>query len=189
MNRFKIIALITFAFLFSSQVAVFAQSYPYKKSEKHQKEYYKSQKEKRKYEEKKRKERRKYVEKQQKERMKYQKKMNKLSGKIYSNSKYNTRNRIPSWANAHRYTAKRHVYFRDYNVFYDARREGYVYLHKKKWRFSKNVPSYLRSVNLSRARMQVLNDVAYNSRPEQYYSRYAKRYPRDARVQFSLRLF
>lgn len=189
MKRFKIIALITFTFLFSSQVAVFAQGNPYKKAQKHQKEYYKNQKEKRKYEEKRQKERRKYLEKQRKERIKYQKKVNKLPGRVYSNSPYNNKIILPSWANAQRYTAKKHVYFRDYNVFYDARRQGYVYLHKNKWRFSKGVPSYLRGVNLNRARIQVLNDVAYTSRPEQYHSRYEKRYPRDSRIQFNLSLF
>ena len=189
MNRFKIIALITFAFLLSSQVAVFAQGYRYKKSEKHQKEYYKNQKERRKYEEKRQKERRKYLEKQRKERIKYQKKINKLPGRVYPNSTYNNRIILPSWAKAHRYTAKRHVYFRDYNVFYDARRQGYVYLHKNKWRFSKAVPSYLIGVDLNRARIQVLNDLAYTSRPELYHSRYAKRYPRDMRIQFNLSLF
>lgn len=189
MKRFKIIALITFAFLLSSQVAVFAQSNPYKKSEKYQKEYNKNQKEKRKYQEKQQKERRKYLEKQQKERGKYQQKVNKSYGKVYANSKRSNGKKLPSWANAHRYNAKKHVYFRDYDLFYDAKRQGYVYNRKNKWVFSRHIPSYLRGVDLNRARMQVLNDLAYDSRPEQYYGRYTKRYPRNQRIQFGINLF
>lgn len=189
MKRFKIIALFTFAFLLSNQLAVFAQSYPNKKSVKYKKEYYKNQKEKRKYQEKTQNEHRKYVEKQQKERRKYHQKVNKSYGNVYSNSKYNNRKKLPSWANAHRYNAKKHVYFRDYDLFYDARRRGYVYNRKNKWIFSRNIPSYLRGVDLNRARVQVLNDLAYDSRPEQYYGRYTKRYPRDSRIHFNINLF
>ncbi len=186
MKRFKIIALFTLAFLLFNQVVVVAQNYPYKKS---QKENYKNQKEEKKYQDKKQKERLKYLEKQDKNRKKHHENINKSYGKKYSNHAYTNKGKLPNWAKAHRYTAKKHVYFRDYDLFYDARRQGYVYTHKNKWAFSKNIPSHLRKVDLNRARIQVLNDIPYTSRPEEHYGRYTKRYPRNPRIQFGINLF
>lgn len=95
----------------------------------------------------------------------------------------------PSWAPAHGYRAKHHVYFRDYQTFYDPHRGGYVYRSNNGWRFSRNVPSFMVGVDLGRARVQLLTDLPLNRQPERYYARYAKRYPRDSKVRVNINLF
>src|SRR5690606_37250950 len=80
----------------------------------------------------------------------------------YSYSKHKRRNGPPSWARAHGYRAKHHVYFRDYYTFYDPYRGGYVYRHNNRWLFSSSVPSFLIGVNLNNARVQVMRDIPLN---------------------------
>src|SRR5690606_38699247 len=100
--------------------------------------------------------------------------------------KYVKRNGPPSWAPAHGYRAKHHVYFRDYYTFYDPYRAGYVYRTNNGWRFSRNIPSFMVGVDLGRDRIQLLTDLPLNRHPEQYYDRYAKRYPRDSRIDINI---
>lgn len=132
----------------------------------------------------------KHHEKARKEYYKKQEKRHKHAQKHYGNhpsySKVKWRNGPPSWAPAHGYRAKSHVYFRDYYTFYDPYRGGYVYRHKNKWLFSRSVPTFLIGVNLNSARVQLLTDIPLNHRPEQYYGRYSSRYPRDPRINVNI---
>lgn len=98
------------------------------------------------------------------------------------------RNQMPFWASAHRYRGGHAVYFRDYNAFYDPYRGGYIYWHKNTWRFSRKVPRYMSNYDLNRARVHVIKDVPYGSRPELHYGKYAKRYPRNNRIQINIGL-
>lgn len=132
----------------------------------------------------------KHHEKARKEYYKKQEKRHKHAKKHYkkhpSYSKVKWKNGPPSWAPAHGYRAKNHVYFRDYYTFYDPYRGGYVYRHKNKWLFSKSVPTFLVGVNLNSARVQFLTDIPLNHHPEQYYGRYSSRYPRDPRINVNI---
>lgn len=83
----------------------------------------------------------------------------------------------PAWARAHRYNMSHHAYFPEYHTFYDASRGGYTYWGGNDWVFSATVPSFLVNVNLGRARVQIMNDVPLGYAPQQYYSRYHKRFP------------
>jgi hypothetical protein len=87
------------------------------------------------------------------------------------------RNGPPAWAPAHGYRAKQHAYFPDYYTFYDANRNGYSYWNGSGWSFSNALPGFLNGVDLSRARMEVLNDLSVNDRPEANYSTYVRKYP------------
>src|SRR5690606_7512517 len=83
---------------------------------------------------------------------------------------------VPAWAHAHKFRGYNHVYFPDYQVFYDAYRGGYVYWGRNQWLFSRRVPAFMARVNLNRARIQVLNDIDFYQRPERYYSNIRPRY-------------
>ena len=83
----------------------------------------------------------------------------------------------PPWAPAHGYRAKQHVYFPDYHVFYDPYRGGYSYWQNNSWNFSSMVPQFLGSIDLGKARIQLLGDVPLTTRPEIYYNRYSEMYP------------
>jgi hypothetical protein len=83
----------------------------------------------------------------------------------------------PPWAPAHGYRAKQHVYFPDYHVFYDPYRGGYSYWNNNTWSFSQVIPAILGSVDLGRARVQLLSDIPLTTRPELYYNRYSTMYP------------
>lgn len=94
----------------------------------------------------------------------------------------------PRWARAHRYRARQHVYFRDYCTFYDPYRGGYVYWSSNRWIFSRNVPAFLASVDLGRARIQVMADVPLERHPEYYYDEYVHSYPRSSSVSINFQL-
>lgn len=165
MKNYKIYSILLVAFLLFNHADLLAQrNNGHKGSEKSRKEYYK---------------------KQEKNRKVYQK-SSKKTVKHYSYSQPKKRNGPPSWAPAHGYRAKNHVYFRDYYTFYDPYRDGYVYRHKNKWLFSRSVPSFLVGVNLNKARVHFLTDIPLNHHPEQYYSRYSSRYPRDSRINVNI---
>src|SRR5690606_20180022 len=147
MKDFKIYSVLLVAFFLYGTADLFAQKH-HKDREKARKEYYK---------------------KQEKNRKHYQKKHKSHHGHdnhYYSYSNHKKRNGPPSWAPAHGYRAKSHVYFRDYYTFYDPYRGGYVYRHNNGWRFSRSVPAFLVNVDLGRARVQYLTDVPLNQRPE-----------------------
>lgn len=104
-------------------------------------------------------------------------------GKVYhkqvsAGPKYKSRGGgPPPWAPAHGYRAKNHVFFPDYHLFYDARRGGYVYWQSGGWMFSPGLPSFMASVDLGRARLQLMGDIPLTKRPELYYSNYHSRFP------------
>jgi len=82
----------------------------------------------------------------------------------------------PRWASNCGYGGYNHVYFPDYYTFYDPYRGGYVYWQDR-WCFSRTVPAFMARVDLGRARRQVMEDVALESRPEEYYNSCARSYP------------
>lgn len=83
----------------------------------------------------------------------------------------------PPWAPAHGYRAKQHVYFPDYYTFYDPYRNGYVYWGSNAWVFSPTIPSFLATIDLGRARIQIMGDVPLTRHPELYYRSYHRLYP------------
>lgn len=166
MKNLNIYSLLLAAFFLFGSADVLAQNHRNKNSEKSRKEYYK---------------------KQEKNRKAYKKHDQNKYKKHYA--KEHKRKGPPAWAPAHGYRAKNHVYFRDYHTFYDPYRDGYVYRRNNKWIFSRNVPTFLVGVNLGSARINLIQDIPVNTRPEQYYSRYSSQYPRDPKIQVNLSLF
>lgn len=88
------------------------------------------------------------------------------------------------WARPHRYEYAHHVYFPDYEMFYDPYRDGYVYRMRNGWRFSRSVPSVYARVNFGRARMQVIRNIPVYREP--VYQEYVRRYPRNPNVDIHL---
>jgi hypothetical protein len=92
----------------------------------------------------------------------------------------------PSWAPAHGYRAKNHVYFPDYYTFYDPRRNGYVYWNNNTWSFSPSVPSFMANIDLGRARIQVLGDLPLTTQPEPDFNRYYGMYPPSGSININI---
>jgi hypothetical protein len=80
----------------------------------------------------------------------------------------------PSWWGTHHITGEKYVYFPDYYTYYEPDR-GYVYWNETKWTTSETVPSYMSSVDLNSARVQVIEETT--TRPEVKYKYYMKTYP------------
>lgn len=58
----------------------------------------------------------------------------------------------PAWAPAHGYRAKtRHVFFKEYDVYYDLQRSVYISLSGSNWVVSAEIPAKIANVNLSAA--------------------------------------
>ncbi len=58
----------------------------------------------------------------------------------------------PPWAPAHGYRSKvRHIYFPDYNFYFDLDRGVYIYLSRDKWEVSVKLPSLYASFDLKSA--------------------------------------
>ncbi|MGF7231187.1 hypothetical protein [Arachidicoccus sp.] len=91
------------------------------------------------------------------------------------------------WAIAHGYNYRRHVYFPDYHVFYDARRRGYVYRNRGQWLFSVAVPSIIAGVDLDNARIEYMNNVPLDAYPQSYYD-YYNNPPSGVRLNLQVRL-
>lgn len=83
----------------------------------------------------------------------------------------------PVWAKAHQYDFNRHAYFPDYYVFYDARRNGYVFWENNRWNFSKDVPTALMDADLGKSRMVIMDDVKLKEDPSFYFKEFYKGYP------------
>lgn len=81
----------------------------------------------------------------------------------------------PTWS-PRGYHSQYHVYFPDYEMFYDPHR-GYVYREKGSWVASPSMPLYLSNKDLSKERVQILEDLSLDLRPEESYPRYMKMYP------------
>lgn len=81
----------------------------------------------------------------------------------------------PPWAPAHGYRAKtRHIYFPDYNFYFDLRRNVYIYQSGNTWLVSVNLPSPFASVNL-RTVHQVEMSLNTDS-PQKYNAKHQKKY-------------
>jgi hypothetical protein len=97
----------------------------------------------------------------------------------YNNRGYNSqvrRTNVP-WATPHHYNYNSHVYFPDYQVFYDPYQGGYEYMNGNRWAFSENLPAFLANVDLGGARIQVMSGVPLSTHPRTYYNTYYRRYP------------
>ncbi len=101
------------------------------------------------------------------------------AGKKHSTGKHkqSTTIQVPSWAPAHNYDAKEHVYFPDYYTYYDPVRGGYVFWKNGQWSFSPSVPPYMEKVDLSKSRVEILKGLSLDLHPEQNYPNYMKLYP------------
>lgn len=84
----------------------------------------------------------------------------------------------PAWAKTGGYNNKSHVYFPDYYAFYDPQR-GYVFWNaeSKTWNTSHEVPSFMSKVDMSHVRVQILDGLSLDLRPETNYPNYMKLYP------------
>ncbi|WP_276134610.1 hypothetical protein [Polluticoccus soli] len=82
----------------------------------------------------------------------------------------------PAWAEAHGYENNGHVYFPDYYLFYDPAR-GYTYWDGSVWTTSTTVPTYMSTVDLNAARVEMLHDARLNEHPELKYDTYIRQYP------------
>lgn len=69
----------------------------------------------------------------------------------------------PPWAPAHGYRNNtRHIYFPQYNMYYDMNRSSYLYLNGGNWEVSATLPNIFVGVNLGRAAQVQLNYVGYD---------------------------
>lgn len=127
-----------------------------------------------------------YEREERKREKEYYKELSKRNKHAYKGRNHWHNSRPPAWAVRHDYYADHHVYFRDYDTFYDPYRGGYVYRYANDWRFSRDIPTFLASVDLGRARVQIMADIPLTKRPEQYYDSYRSRYPRNPRVQVNV---
>ncbi len=119
------------------------------------------------------KERDKYYKERNKERDKYYKEAYKERKEYY---KEGHKHGFPRWAEVHRYDSRHHVYFRDYNTFYDPYRRGYVFQDRGRWRFSPDVPSFLVGIDLGRAQIRIIKDIPISRHPEDFYYDYEEDY-------------
>jgi hypothetical protein len=76
------------------------------------------------------------------------------------------------------FATKKHLYFPDYYAFYDPNR-GYVFWNeqKKEWNTSLQPPKFMSKVDMSKTRIQILEGLSLDLRPEQNYPNYMKLYP------------
>ncbi|MEP1032794.1 hypothetical protein [Ekhidna sp.] len=89
----------------------------------------------------------------------------------------------PVWAQAHSYKTKhihRFTYFPAHNIYYDQRRQVFIYLDTGVWRFGSQLPFRMSSVNLRRSYSVELNllsnnPVADNAYHVKRYRRYGKK--------------
>lgn len=69
----------------------------------------------------------------------------------------------PPWAPAHGYRAQtRHIYFPQYNMYYDMDRSSYLYLNGGRWAVSATLPNIFVGINLGRAAQIQLNYAGYD---------------------------
>ena len=55
----------------------------------------------------------------------------------------------PPWAPANGYRAKtRHIYFPEYNFYFDVQKNVYIYLAEDKWQISVDLPMFYAEINL-----------------------------------------
>lgn len=72
-----------------------------------------------------------------------------LSNEMYAQNKVQG---SPPWAPGHGFRAKtRHVYFPEYNFYYDLEKRVYIHFQAGKWTLSPELPSRLNNINLRNA--------------------------------------
>ncbi len=71
-----------------------------------------------------------------------------------------------------------YIYFPDYYAFYDPER-GYVFWNEEtsSWKTSLEPPKFMNNTDMSRTRIQILDGLDLDLRPEQNYPNYMKLYP------------
>ncbi len=75
----------------------------------------------------------------------------------------------PPWAPAHGYRAQtRHVYFPDYNFYFDIQKSVYIHLSGENWQVSANLPSVFSGVDLKISATMELD--LYTDTPQKYNS-------------------
>lgn len=85
------------------------------------------------------------------------------------------KNGPPSWAPAHGYRAKtRHVYFPEHNVYYDLKKEVYIYKEGSSWQIGVKLPSIYANVNLSKSSKVELE--LNTDSPQQYNTDHLEKY-------------
>lgn len=74
-----------------------------------------------------------------------------LSTEIIAQGKSNGQG-PPPWAPAHGFRAKtRHVYFPEYNFYFDIEKRVYIHFQAGKWTVSSDLPTKLNNINLRNA--------------------------------------
>lgn len=76
------------------------------------------------------------------------------------------------------FQSNKHLYFPDYYAFYDPQR-GYIFWNEeeKEWNSSQQIPKFMSEVDMSKTRIQILEGLSLDLRPEQNYPNYMKLYP------------
>jgi hypothetical protein len=97
------------------------------------------------------------------------------SREVEKNGKKKTKTAtIPEWGPAHEYLGDKYVYFPDYYFYYQPDK-GYIYWENGGWTTSTDIPSYLSTIDLSRARIQIIEDL--ETSPQARYRTYTGNYP------------
>ena len=79
---------------------------------------------------------------------------------------------------ASEFRSSQHVYFPDYYAFYDPNR-GFVFWNaeSRSWQSSLEPPIFLKEVDMSHTRIQILKGLSLDLHPERNYPNYMKLYP------------
>ncbi|MBA3827358.1 MAG: hypothetical protein H0X33_00325 [Taibaiella sp.] len=81
---------------------------------------------------------------------------------------------LPTWASTYNYKGEEHLYFEDYNAFYDPKRGGYVFQENGKWSFTPTVPPYMSNADLNKTHVKILKGLSLDLQPELNYPQYMK---------------
>lgn len=80
----------------------------------------------------------------------------------------------PPWAPAHGYRAKtRHVFFKDYDTYYDLQKGVYISMKNGKWEISAKLPLPLQKVDLNKA-AQLELDMDLDD-PQRFYKEHKRK--------------
>ena len=81
----------------------------------------------------------------------------------------------PPWAPAHGYKAKtRYVYFPQQNIYYDLKKNVYIYPQGPSWSFGISLPTIFGNINLGSQRQVEL--YYYSENPEKYNKQHKTKY-------------
>jgi len=86
-----------------------------------------------------------------------------------------TSQRHPNWAPEQGYRHEtRHIYFPDYNFYYDNQRSVYIFFNNGKWRVNSNLPVIYSRINLRNASQVEL--VLNSNYPQRYNGQHKEKY-------------